>query len=282
MAQAYESLAYLSRDSIEKNFEQAIDVYGRAVATEPRYAFERGRCYYRWAMDSDLKHSKEKRKSLLRDAIGELEKVAKIPDFPATAEASFWEALAYWDVIGRSTSDAKANLAFERSLKAAAQDPRSGGAWAPFALGRLVDMTRMSAKQAPERSAGWLLAVLPAWQKLSKDEIVGADAEFVAIGREYRDLLAETSADAAERALKLTPKRFGEFRAHIERAYEMKHSSKHAIFAVSRAVNFKKHQTDLKLTTADTNAAYNDALAAIDAAPPAIRDLLRQRLKTGE
>jgi hypothetical protein len=276
--QAHEALANVCRVDIEKNFEEAVRVYGQAAALEPRYAFERGRCHYRWAMDGDLNYGKSKRDVHLIAALSEFEGLAKIADFSNLAEAGYWEGLTHWDRISRISPSLKAQKAFERSLNAAAKNP-SQSVWARYTLPELVALVRKQAKNAPETSAEWLLAVLPAWQTLSQNMDLAKDEGFNAASKDYRDLLAEASFDAAERLLKL--KNLDKYRAHMNRAVEMKHSSRHAAFAVTRAVNFKKHEAVLKLTPAEVSSARMLALAALLEADPAVVAGLRKQLDAG-
>jgi serine/threonine protein kinase len=279
VAQAHEGLANLCGIDINKNFEDAIRSYGQAVAAGPRFALQRGRCLYRWATHPDLKFDKATRDVKFRDAIEDLEKLAQVEDVAVVAEGGYWEALAHWDRLNRISAPAKAQKAFERSLKAAANDPAAGGAWAPLALRGLVEMTRIQAKNAPGTSSDWLFAVLPDMQKLAKHEPLAAHADFAEVSSDYRDLLAETSADHADRILKF--KNVAKYPEYIDRALTAKHSTKHANYAVDRAVNFKKHAAALRLTPQAIATAREDALAAIKTANPIFQDALRKQLDAG-
>ncbi len=279
LAQAYEALGYLSRVEIEKNFQEAARIFEEAAVREPRYSFQRGRCLYRWATDRDLKYAKPKREELLNSAVEAFERLAALPDFSAAAEAHYWEAMSHWDRINRISASVKAQKAFERSLNAAAKNPRGAGMFAGDALRDLTAMTRLQSKNSPSLSAGWLLAVEPAWRTLSKDDAFGKDAGFVSANRDYQDLAAETNADVAKQYL--NPKDAAKFRVHIDRAVAMKHSTRHAAIAVDRAIGFKRHEATLKLSAEELMAVRLLAVAAIREADATVGPGLRKQLDAG-
>jgi len=140
-------------------------------------------------------------------------------------------------------------------------------------------MTRPEVKSTPDRSNNWLLSVEPAWRALSKDPVFAADPNFASASAEYGDLLAETSAEVAGQYLK--SKDLAKYRVHIDRAVEMKHSTKHATFAVNRAVNFKKNEAAIGMSADEMTAVRQQAVAAIESAEPAVRAMLRKELDAG-
>ena len=208
-----------------------------------------------------------------------MERLAALPDFSAAAEAHYWEAMAHWDRIERNGTSVKASKAFERSLNEAAKNPRGVGKVASDALRDLSAMSRKQAKSAPGLAANWLLAVEPAWRTLSKNDAVGNAADFLSASRDYQDLVAETNAELAGQDLKI--KDVAKFRDHIDRAVEMKHSSKHAAIAVSRAIEFKRNEAALKLSAKEMTAVRQLAVAAIREANPAERPGLQKQLDAG-
>jgi serine/threonine protein kinase len=276
LAQAHEAQAYLSQVEPQQNYQVADRFYGEAEKREPRFAFQRGRCLYRWA-SYETKDAK-KRGELLTRAAAELQSLAKVADFPAAAEAAYWEALAYWDLTKRFTASPKAYEAFERALKAAAANPSAGGEWAGKALSDHVEMTTRQAKGAPTGSVTRLLGIEPAIQSLTND--LAGNAEFAAAVVAYRDLLAESSVNAAAQSIKL--KDWKDYKAHLDRAAAQKHSTKHAFLAVTRAVGLKKNAAAIGLTAADLNAIREETLDAINRHPePAVRPTLRKEFESG-
>lgn len=279
LAQAHEALAYLSRVDAQQNYEAADRHYGEAEKREPTYAFQHGRCLFRWAFTFEKKEDAKKRAELLNRAVVEFQHVAKLPDFPAAAEAAYLEGTAYWTLANRFTSR-NAYLAFERSLKAAAKTPAVGAEWAGPALQDLVEMTRRDAKGAPTQAASWLASVEGSIKALANDPAVAAQPTFAAALTGYRDVLAETSVNASAQSLKL--KEFAKYREQLDKAVEMNHSTNHAQYAVTRAVGFKKNAAALKLGADELTALRKETIAAIERHPePAVRAVLRKELDAG-
>lgn len=281
MAQAHEALAYLSQVDVDDNYRTAVRIFEEAAQREPRHGFLRGRCLYRWAHDPQLKDAKTKKGQLLASAVEEFEKLAKVADLSEAtlAESAYWEGLANWDRTNRVTASPKAQKAFERSLEAAGKNPAEAGFWASYALQALVEMTRLQAKNSPEQSTNWLASVLPAWRKLATNDSLSANADFAAASAAYRDLLAETSNDTAAQYAKL--KKFDKVQQNFDRALEMKHSTKHAAFAVNRALTLKKNQASIGLTPAELLALREQALAAVQQADPSLREALLKEIEVG-
>lgn len=294
VGQAYEALAYLCEVDVERNFAEAARFLEDAMQGDPRYAFQRGRCLYRHA-----KATKEdsKRPTLLVLAIEEFETLGKAVNVANSviAEASYWEGQAHWERAKYFPSP-KAQKAFARSLDAAAKDPLARY-WAGYALRSLVDVTNAKdqPKSSPELCMNWLLAGERAWKILSGED-PATMPEFTAASNDYRDLLAETSAAAALQYLKLEVKKevkstapppphlnlkatkYQEYRKLMDRAVELKHSSKHAAFAVNRAVTLKKNQAAAGVTPEELATLREQALAAIAQASPLVRQPLRNEL----
>ncbi len=82
-AQAHEALAHVSGADVERNFKNADDKYqdANAFKPSPAFAFQRGRCLYRWATSDVLKNPKARKQDLLRLAAEQLAKAGAVPAF---------------------------------------------------------------------------------------------------------------------------------------------------------------------------------------------------------
>ncbi len=143
----------------------------------------------------------------------------------------------------------------------------------------LVEMTRLQARDAPEKCAKELFAVEPAWRTLSMDKILASDPGFKSAGVDYRNLLADTSATVAGQYLKVNNAE--KYRLFIDRAVEAKHATKHATFAVGRALGYKQHAAAMRATAEDLTVVRRQAVAAIAETPAAQRPGLQKQLDAG-